>query len=140
QLDIAEDLEGLGLSESFDLVSAFDVLFHITDDDRFRKAIENISRVLKPGGYFLFSDNFVHSAARRSDHQVSRPLEEIARIVNGSGFRIIRRAPMFVLMNAPIDTLSRWPMLAWRGFLAPVHFVPLLGSVYGAVLYPLELA
>ena len=140
QLDIAENLEGLSWSESFDVVSAFDVLFHITDDDRFRKAVENISQVLKAGGYFLFSDNFVHGATRRSDHQVSRSLEVIEGIVEQCGLRIVRRAPMFFLMNAPIDTSSRWPMLAWRAFLAPVHFVPWLGSVYGAVLYPLDLA
>jgi hypothetical protein len=71
---------------------------------------------------------------------VSRPLEEIEEIARKSGLRIIRRAPMFVLMNAPIDSSSRLPMLAWRAFLAPAHFVPLLGSVYGAVLYPIELA
>jgi SAM-dependent methyltransferase len=140
QLDIAENLEGLAWSENFDIISAFDVLFHITDDNRFQRAIENISSLLKPEGYFFFSDNFVHGAARRSDHQVSRSLAEIERIVRKSGFRIIRRAPMFVLMNAPIDTTSRWPMLAWRAFMAPVHFVPLLGSVYGVALYPLELA
>jgi 2-polyprenyl-3-methyl-5-hydroxy-6-metoxy-1,4-benzoquinol methylase len=140
QLDIAENLEDRGWGQSFEIVSAFDVLFHITDENRFRRAIENISSVLKLGGYLFFSENFVHSAARRSDHQVSRSLEEIESIVEKCGLRIIRRAPMFVLMNAPIDTSSRWPMLAWRAFLAPVHFVPMLGSVYGAALYPLELA
>jgi 2-polyprenyl-3-methyl-5-hydroxy-6-metoxy-1,4-benzoquinol methylase len=139
QLDIAGDVEGLHWGQSFDVVSAFDVLFHITDDSRFQRAIENISSLLKSGGYFLFSDNFVHGAARRSDHQVSRSLKEIEGIVRKSGLQIIRRAPMFILMNAPIDSSSRWLMLTWRAFLAPVHFVPLLGSVYGALLFPLEL-
>lgn len=139
QLDIAGDIKGLNWGQSFDLVSAFDVLFHITDDGRFQRAIENISWVLRPGGYFLFSDNFVRRATRRSDHQVSRSLEEIEGIIKNNGLRIVRRAPMFILMNAPIDSSSRWPMLAWRAFLAPVRLVPLLGSVYGAILYPLEL-
>jgi SAM-dependent methyltransferase len=140
QLDIAGDIGPLHWSQSFDVVSAFDVLFHITDDRSFQRAIENISGVLKPGGYFLFSDNFVHGAARRSDHQVSRSLGETEGIVIKSGFRIVRRTPMFVLMNAPIDSTSRWAMLAWRAFLSPVRLAPLLGSVYGAMLYPLELA
>ena len=140
QLDIAENLEGSERDGRFDVVSAFDVLFHITDDSLFQRAIRNISRVLKSGGYFFFSDNFVHGKARRSDHQVSRSLKEIEGIVSESGFQIILRAPMFILMNAPIDSSSPWPMLAWRAFLAPVHFVPLLGSVYGAFLYPVELA
>jgi len=140
QLDIGESLEALGWRENFHIVSAFDVLFHITSDKRFEQAIENISRFLKPGGYFLYSDNFVHGEARRADHQVSRPLGEIQGLMTKCGLHIARRAPMFALMNAPIDTSSRWPMLAWRAFLAPVHFAPLLGSVYGAMLYPVELA
>jgi SAM-dependent methyltransferase len=140
QLDIGENLECMGWRENFDVVSAFDVLFHITNDSRFERAIQNISGVLKRGGYFFYSDNFVHGEARRAEHQVSRPLEEIQGIMSKCGLQIVRRAPMFVLMNAPIDSPSRWPMLAWRAFLAPVHFVPWLGSVYGAVLYPLELA
>ncbi len=140
QLDIAEKVKELHWQERFDVVSAFDVLFHITDDGRFQRAIENISGVLKPGGYFFFSDNFVHGVTRRSDHQVSRSLEEIEGIVKKSGLRVVRRTPMFMLMNAPMDSSSRWPMLAWRAFMAPIHFVPLLGSIYGAMLYPLELA
>lgn len=139
QLDIAGEIDGPYWSGQFDMVSAFDVLFHITNDDRFRRAIGNVSRLLKQGGYFFFSDNFLHGAARRSVHQVSRSLEEIEGIVMKSGLRIVRRVPMFMLMNAPIDCSSQWLMLAWRAFLAPIHFVPFLGSIYGAVLYPIDM-
>jgi len=139
QIDIAETLERFDWNGKFDVVSAFDVLFHITEDGRFHRAIENISILLKRGGYFFFSDNFIHGTAKRTDHQVSRSLNEIEAVVRKSGLRIVRRAPMFVLMNAPIDSSSRWLMPVWRAILAPVHFVPFLGSVYGAVLYPVEL-
>lgn len=139
QIDIAETLDECSRNGEFDVVSAFDVLFHITDDARFNRAIENISTLLKRGGYFFFSDNFVHGTARRTDHQVSRSLNEIEAAIQKSGLKIVRRAPMFVLMNAPIDSSLPWLMPVWRAFLAPVHFVPFLGSVYGAVLYPVEL-
>jgi SAM-dependent methyltransferase len=139
QIDIAQTPEGSNWNGKFDVVSAFDVLFHITEDNRFNRAIENISTLLKRGGYFFFSDNFVHGTARRTDHQVSRSLNDIEAVVRRNGLRVVRRAPMFVLMNAPIDSSLRWLMPVWRAFLAPVHFVPFLGSVYGAVLYPVEL-
>ncbi|MGD0402201.1 MAG: methyltransferase domain-containing protein [Candidatus Acidiferrales bacterium] len=139
QIDIAETLEGYNWTGRFDVISAFDVLFHITEDGRFHRAIENIATLLKRGGHFFFSDNFVHGTAKRTDHQVSRSLNEIEAVVRKSGLRIVRRAPMFVLMNAPIDSSLRWLMPVWRAFLAPVHLVPFLGSVYGAVLYPVEL-
>lgn len=139
QLDIAEKSERFRSEDKFDLISAFDVLFHITDDCRFQKAIENVSRMLIPGGYFLFSDNFVHGKAARANHQVSRSLRQIEDAVTARGMRILRRVPMFVLMNAPIDTSAKWPKFLWRAAMAPVHFVPALGFVYGALLFPLEL-
>lgn len=38
---------------SFDLIFMIDVTQHITNDDRFNAAIENIWNSLKPGGYFF---------------------------------------------------------------------------------------
>jgi len=139
QMDIAGEQERVPIQGDFDLVSAFDVLFHITDDNRFRRAVVNIASVLAPGGYLVFSDNFVHGAAVRVDHQVSRPLKEIEDALAANGLNVVRRAPMFVVMNAPIDSSARWAMFAWRGFLAPVHLVPVLGHIYGACLFPIEL-
>jgi hypothetical protein len=56
----------------------------------------------------------------------------------GAYSEIVRRA-LVVVMNAPIDSSSRLSMLVWQAFLVPIRFVPLLGSVYGAMLYPIEL-
>ena len=47
-------------TKEFDVVSAFDVLFHIVDDNRYEKAIKNIHSMLKSNGIFVFSDNFIH--------------------------------------------------------------------------------
>ena len=47
--DIGEACE-LPAKGTFDLFSAFDVLFHIVDDARYRKAIANIHALLRPGG------------------------------------------------------------------------------------------
>ena len=37
----------------FDIVGAFDVLYHIVDDECFDQGIANMSTLLKPGGWFL---------------------------------------------------------------------------------------
>src|SRR2546425_7670378 len=105
QLDIADDLAIRGMSQ-YDAVSAFDVLFHITDDGRFQKAIDNIHAMLRPGGLFLFSDNFIHIQTARTAHHVSRPLWAIQRVLHKSGFQVLKRVPMFVSMNYPADTKS----------------------------------
>jgi SAM-dependent methyltransferase len=139
RLDISGSLEAQHPGGPYDVISAFDVLFHITNDARFAGAITNISRLLSPKGYFIFSDNFLRGAGVRGDHQVSRSLQDISQVVINAGFQIIRRVPMFVLMNAPVDTSASWPFKFWRLAMLPVRAVPLLGSIYGALLYPLEL-
>src|SRR5947208_11804347 len=57
---------------SFDAISAFDVLFHIVDDDGYRAALMTISSLLRDGGHLFLSENFLHSPERRGEHQVSR--------------------------------------------------------------------
>ena len=139
RLDISGALESHHPGGPYNVVSAFDVLFHITSDARFADAIANISRLLTPSGYFIFSDNFLHGHGVRGDHQVSRSLQEISEVVTKAGFQIIRRVPMFVVMNAPVDISAPWPLKFWRLAMLPVRAVPLLGSIYGALLYPVEL-
>jgi len=139
RLDISGALESQHPGGPYNVVSAFDVLFHITNDAKFADAIANISRLLTRSGYFIFSDNFLHGHGVRGDHQVSRSLQEISEVVTKAGFQIIRRVPMFIVMNAPVDISTPWPLKFWRLAMLPVRAVPLLGSIYGALLYPLEL-
>jgi SAM-dependent methyltransferase len=138
RLDISGSLDSHSPEDRYDVVSAFDVLFHITSDTRFAAAITNVYRLISNGGYFIFTDNFVHGKEVRGDHQVSRPLSEISEVVANAGFKILRRVPVFVLMNAPVDTPGTWPSKLWRLAMLPVRTVPLLGSLYGSVLYPCE--
>ena len=139
QLDISEPLKNQLCTKTYDVITAFDVLFHIVDDDDFAAALKNIVRLLRPGGLFIFSDNFLHGAARRAAHQSNRTLDQISLALGCAGLKIHRRAPVFILMNAPIDTRSDFRLLAWRAFMYPVHLLPWLGRVYGSALYPIEL-
>ena len=140
KLDIGQDVLPDHLSaRRFDIISAFDVLFHITDDARYRNAILNIHRLLNEGGIFLFSENFLHHDALRSQHQVSRPLFSIERILQGSGFKILDRIPMFVIMNAPVDTNSRILPSTWKFIRATAKKGKFASNATGCMLYPLEL-
>jgi SAM-dependent methyltransferase len=42
--------------ESFDVVTAIDVTYHITDDAHWRDALAEVARVLRPGGRFVITD------------------------------------------------------------------------------------
>lgn len=139
--DIGGALDQVPLpAASFDAISAFDVLFHIVDDAAYGRAFRNISTLLKPGGWFIWSDNFLSSGTERIAHQASRSLTESTRLVEAAGLTVVSRTPMFVLMNYPADTRSRLARLAWTAMVAPTVLGEPLGWALGAMLYPLERA
>lgn len=125
---------------SFDAVSAFDVLFHIVDDAAYARAFQNIAALLRPGGWFLWSDNFLRHPTERVAHQVSRSLEESTAAAEAAGFEVIERVPMFVLMNYPADTTSKLARWGWTAMVAPAALAEPIGWAVGALLYPLEKA
>jgi len=124
----------------FAAVSAFDVLFHLVDDAAYARAFGNIAALLKPGGWFLWSDNFLRHETERVTHQASRPLAESVRLVESAGFTVVERVPMFVLMNYPADTRSRLVRWAWTAMVAPAMLAEPLGWLLGAALFPIERA
>jgi hypothetical protein len=133
-LDIGSDGQGRWQGE-FDAVSSFDVLYHIVDDERYFTAIENIYSFLRPGGLFIWSDNFVHGSTARADRQVSRSLEEIEDVLARTGFQIVERRPLFYLMNAPVDSHNPIRSVLWRLISAAVSRSELAGLLIGAYLY-----
>jgi SAM-dependent methyltransferase len=133
--DIGDDRVISFDNQKFDIVSAFDVLFHIVDDNRHNQAIQNIHSVLKPNGFFIFSDNFIHGDVVRSSYQVSRPLCTIENVLTRNGFEIIERCPIFFLMSTPIDTTSSIVKLTWRFIRSSLHYGETAGLVLGGIIY-----
>ena len=138
RLDIADPKASQQLPGRFDVISMFDVLFHITDETQFRIALSNVAELLNPGGYFIFSDHLVHTAPRRFSQEIHRTVGHLIRALDRAGFEIERRVPMFVLMNRPFDSGTGLLSYLWLAFMAPVRLAPALGHLYGALLYPLD--
>ena len=126
----------------FDVISAFDILYHIVDDDRYRRAIANIRSRLRPGGFFVLSENFLPRERETGLHQVSRTYAEIVAMLSESGFEVLRRAPVFFLMNRPLKSSSAVLGATWNMISRVTRMTdrPYLGDWLGAALYPLELA
>jgi 2-polyprenyl-3-methyl-5-hydroxy-6-metoxy-1,4-benzoquinol methylase len=121
----------------FDVVSCMDVLFHITDDDGHRTAIRNLAALTRPGGWCLFSENFLRRPEQRGPRQVNRRFERITAEVIDAGFEIVDRVPMFVLMNAQVDA-GPVRRRGWAAAMRAATVLPATGWLAGAVLYPLE--
>ena len=138
QIDVGTNVQAIE-NLRFDVVSAFDVLYHIVDDIKYEKAISNISFLLKPNGLFIWSDNFLHNKTVRATHQVSRSLLSIEKLLDASGFEILERSPMFYIMNGPIDTNNHLNKIFWKIISLSVSRSEFIGYVIGALLYPFEL-
>ena len=138
EADVADPIPNV-LAGGFDIVSAFDVLFHIVDDERFGWAIENLGRLTRPGGHLLLSENFLRGSTLRHHHQVSRTRDEIDRALAAAGFETVLRLPMFVLLNSPVDSEFRPLRLFWRGLAGVSRRSHRLGGLLAACLYLPEL-
>lgn len=123
---------------TFGAVSAFDVLFHIVDDDRYEAALAEVARVLAPDGRFVFSENFAPKRREGRKHYVSRSREEIEQLLHNAGLEIVRRKPMFVLMSPPVASDSKFLWSMWSKVVAPQAQRELRGKWVGAAQYPFE--
>ena len=122
--------------KQYDLISAFDVLFHIVDDDKYLQALRNLSTWLKPGGTLLMTENFVHHPRKRSGgYHFSRTLDEIESLLHEAGLAITDRSPVFVLMNAPDDSVSPLASSWWKLWRRIAGHGEALGWLAGACLY-----
>lgn len=141
QLDIGADIEAyipqLGKK---DFISAMDVLFHIVDDKRFEKALMNIAALLKKGGYFIYSDNFLKDQTRRTQHQVSHTQEHLYYLFEKAGFELVQHKPFMVLSNYPVDSKNKLLHAYWFVLENTLALIKPLGHLFGALLYPIEVA
>jgi SAM-dependent methyltransferase len=125
---------------SFDAVSAMDMLYHITDNEGYARAIRNLAQLLAPNGLLVLTEIFVHGENRYVRHEVDRSLEEIGGLLEGAGLVIESRRPVFVLMNTPIDSDSRVLKKTWDGVNFMVRLGPRAANLVGGLLFPLDLA
>jgi len=140
-LDVGNDKKEIDhiIDRQFDIISAFDVLFHITDDKRYKNAFENVYNRLADGGYFIFTENFLHKNYFQAEHQKGRTLDSIEKILSDLNFRIIRRSPSFVLMSNPVDSDSTLLAYYWRNISKLIRTNENIGNIAGGLLFPVEL-
>ncbi|MFN0095569.1 MAG: class I SAM-dependent methyltransferase [Dehalococcoidia bacterium] len=138
--DIGQPLAEPLASEAgqFDIACAMDVLYHIVDDDLFAAALANLSTLLRPGGRFIWSDQFVHQEVERTPHAVSRKLPDVERALATAGFKVLDRRPLAVLLGFPSDVRFGVARLAWKAVMAPAVLSDRVGGVMGALLYQPE--
>lgn len=138
KLDIGAAETGIA-SASYDAVSAMDVLFHILDEEAYARAITNLAGLLRPRGHVVLSENLLARGVHRGPTQVCRTESQILALLAEAGLEPVAQAPMFVLMNTPIDSRSQW-LARWFTLVSKVASRnEVFGWIAGALLMPIEL-
>jgi hypothetical protein len=97
----------------YDIVTAIDVLYHVVDDAAWSAALGNMLSLVTPEGYFIFSDKFPTRGVYQPMAHVRRRSRAIwEERLAISGFEVVRRVPVFVLMDDPI-TCGSHPVIGW---------------------------
>jgi SAM-dependent methyltransferase len=127
------------LAPEYDVVSAMDMLFHILDEDAYRRAIANLAALVRPGGHVVLTENLLDGRVVAAPAQISRSEAEILGLLREAGLEPLVQAPMFVLLNGPVDSTSRWLHLWWSLLTRVASFREALGWTLGALVAPFEL-
>lgn len=109
RFDVANLAEGLPTTDKYPLVSAMNVLLHITTDDGFSRALDSLADAVESGGYLLLAEPAVRDARRATPY---RP-DVHARVRHMSAYapRLMRLAavgPTAVLGADPIEGSAVW--------------------------------
>jgi len=138
---INEDVSNpqLTLANSYDLISAFDVIYHIVDDEKWSAALHNVSRYLNSNGWFFFTDLFPHWEEYRIMHQYSRLLNCYENVFRHLEMEIVDRIPICWLSAYPQDSNGRKRdllMAIWRVNNISLYYSKRVGlsSLYGYLL------
>jgi SAM-dependent methyltransferase len=102
------DVSEASLEGKYDLVNAFDVLYHVTDDARWERAVRTLADAVSPSGLLLLTDTFPDSGPSPGEaaHNRMRPLARYRALLEPAGFRFAPPRPTHALLNRELG--------AWR--------------------------
>ena len=98
---IHSDVSEIALTERYDVVNAFDVLYHITDEAKWEVAVRHLAEAVAPGGLLLITDAF-STLPRVAEHNVMRPLTSYESIISAAGLVRESLRPTHLLLNSEL--------------------------------------
>jgi 2-polyprenyl-3-methyl-5-hydroxy-6-metoxy-1,4-benzoquinol methylase len=120
--DISSYLLVSRINRQFDILNAFDVLYHIIDDKLFRTAISNMSYLIKEGGFIFISDLLNKGNIDAAEHVKFRSRELYEKLLNENYFEIISVYPLYYFLNRPIFSKFGTCGLKIDNLCAPLYY------------------
>jgi SAM-dependent methyltransferase len=97
-------------NQSYDVITAMDVLYHITDDVSWTNAVEELGRVLRFGGKLIVSDGLGATDETVAEHVRLRSRERWNHAASRAGLELTALDPLYRWLSRPQRSLlSRLP-------------------------------
>ena len=138
---------GTVAGDAYDIVECQNVLLHITDEDRFDRALENVARLVAPGGVLLLAEPILRNAAferalRAGATSRARPLARYVTGLEACGLELVALEGYAVVANNPIEGSSRSWFRLWRAswimVVALCRILPANARWLGPLLYVVD--
>lgn len=130
------------MGRSFDIVTLFDVLYHITDNARATQALMNIAAMLKPHGKLLAFDQLTTvDDYQLRPHVKFRSLNQFMGMLNESRLKIVSRYALFHFLSPSIRGRSAVDLPVCSGYAAvgmAMRSIPCFGSLVGRTVLTLD--
>lgn len=131
------------LDGRYDVVTLFDVIYHLVDDAAANRALGIASAHLAENGRLLLFDQLVKQDYNLRQHVKFRGRENFARMLHSQGLEIEKEIPLFVLLVPPIYGIRPVDYLvAGMYYVAGLLFraVPQIGFLAGRGAYAMDAA
>jgi ubiquinone/menaquinone biosynthesis C-methylase UbiE len=129
------------MQHHFDIVTAFDVLFHIVSDASFSQAIANMGTLAKVNGWIIIGDSFCAQPWGPYYHEYHRSYEHYVRELQMAGLTLVHIQPVFFTMTTTVcpnhkalDSLTRLSLWCVSKIAARRSLEP-LNHIWGLSLY-----
>jgi len=97
-------------SNSFDIVHCFSVLYHIIDDNLWKKSISELTRVLRSGGLIIFRIEWIPENKRPAEHVKFRSIKEYETQFDNEGVSVRSIHSIFDVPRIPMVS-RQFPVL-----------------------------
>lgn len=88
----------LDLEQKFDVINVFDVLYHIKDEEKYKKAVENIEKHLAQNGVAVVTESYRSDS---SDHYKYRGNQLETLLRESNQLDLIKILPLYSFLNKP---------------------------------------
>jgi 2-polyprenyl-3-methyl-5-hydroxy-6-metoxy-1,4-benzoquinol methylase len=140
------DQSGGIAAEGYDLVTATNVLLHVTEDEAFARALANVAAAVKPGGHLLLVEPALtmkkqHAPYHPARSSRARVLAAYRKPLRDLGLKLVTVEPTTILAANPLEASSKRKLSryqAWWRLVAKSRQRPSTVRWVGPAMYVLD--